>query len=419
VNTTSENCDVLVIGSGMSGMAATFFAIERGLNTIQIGQSSPLQFYSGFFDVMAVHPIKDKKTWDNPWDGITQLCKDIPEHPYALLTKDQILQAFGLWFELLKQLKMPYSYMTNQNIPAITPIGTSKLTHAVPQAMWTGISAMLNHQKALVVDIDGLKGFSGQQIKENLHDQWPELETIRITFPKASGETYANHMASAIESPDIHKQLINAIIPHAHRVQCIGFPAILGSYHHQDLCKNIESLLGKPVFEIPTLPPCMPGIRLRNALTHELAQKGGTLYQTTIHNVEPDGKYGFIAHTANHKIYAKNIVLAAGRFMGKGLNATRTSIKENLFNLPVVQPESRRQWHHKQFFHQQGHDIHQAGICVDQSFRPINEKGKIVYDHLFAAGSILAKNDWMRHKCGAGVAVASAFGAVHHIQDNQ
>jgi len=416
MNTTTDNCDVLVIGSGMAGMASTFFALEKGLKTIQIGQSSPLQLYSGFFDIMGVHPIKENKTWDNPWDAISNVCQDIPEHPYAFLTKDQILQSFSSWFEFLKQMGFSYHYIKNQNIPAITPIGTYKLTHAVPKAIWAGISAMMNHHKALIVDIEGLKGFSARQIKDNLENVWPEIDTIRISFPGSSGETYANHMANALESKNIQQQLVNALFPHAQRVQCVGFPAILGNYHHNSVCEDMEKLLGKPVFEIPTLPPCMPGIRLRNALNRGLVQKGGQLYQTLIDRVESDGKYGFIAHTASQTIFAKNIVLASGRFMGKGLIANRTTIKEPLFDLPVNQPDNRRKWHHKDFFHTQSHSIHEAGIFVNPSFRPLNTDGNIISEHLYATGSILSNNDWMKHKCGAGVAIASAFGAVNQIK---
>jgi glycerol-3-phosphate dehydrogenase subunit B len=35
-----------------------------------------------------------------------------------------------------------------------------------------------------------------------------------------------------------------------------------------------------------------------------------------------------------------------------------------------------------------------------------------VYENLFAAGAILAHQDWIRSKSGTGLAVATAFGAV-------
>jgi glycerol-3-phosphate dehydrogenase subunit B len=35
---------------------------------------------------------------------------------------------------------------------------------------------------------------------------------------------------------------------------------------------------------------------------------------------------------------------------------------------------------------------------------------------LFAAGSILAHQDWVREKCGSGLALASAYGAVRAVE---
>jgi len=412
---STDYCDVLIIGSGLAGMSATYFALDRGLKTIQMGSGCPLQFYSGFFDLMGIFPIKDNKTWDNPWDAIEKLRQEKSNHPYAFLTKDQLLQAAGSWLKFLEQLNIHYHYIPNKNIQAITPIGTQKLTHAVPKSIWRGIDAMMNHQEALLVDIDGLKGFSARQIKETLQDVWPELETARITFPGTSGEVFTNHMASALEEKSVQEQLADLLLPRAQRVKCVGFPAILGSFYHVDVCKNLEKILGKPVFEIPTLPQSMQGQRIRNAVTHGLLQKGGKLFQKTVMKIEPDGKYGFIVQAEDQTVFAKNIVLATGRFMGKGLIASRTSITEPLFDLPVYQPESRRDWHHKNFFDTKGHGIHQAGIEVDKSFRPVDKNKKVIYDHLYAAGTILAHNDWMRYKCGSGVAVGSAFGALKQI----
>jgi glycerol-3-phosphate dehydrogenase subunit B len=415
MSVSTDNCDVLIIGSGLAGMSATFFALEKGLKTIQMGSGSPLQFYSGLFDLMGTFPIQDKKTWDNPWDGIDMLCKEKPNHPYALLTRDKLLQAAGSWLKFLEVLNIRYHYIPNKNIQAITPIGTQKPTHAVPESIWRGIDAMMNHQETLLVDIDGLKGFSARQIKETLQNVWPELETARITFPGTSGEVFTNHMANALESKAIQEQLVDLLLPRAHRVKSVGFPAMLGSYYHMDVCNRLKKMLGKPVFEIPTLPLSMHGIRIRNALTHGLMQKGGKLYQKTVTQIEPDGKYGFVVHTEDQTVFAKNIILATGRFMGKGLIANRTAISEPLFKLPVYQPESRRDWHHKNLLDCGGHGIHQAGIQIDKTFRPVDHKNKVVYDHLFAVGSIIAHNDWMHYKCGSGVSIGTSFGAVQQL----
>jgi glycerol-3-phosphate dehydrogenase subunit B len=52
--------------------------------------------------------------------------------------------------------------------------------------------------------------------------------------------------------------------------------------------------------------------------------------------------------------------------------------------------------------------VNQAGLETDDSFHPVDEAGKPVFEGLFAAGSILAHQDWMRMKCGCGLAIATA-----------
>ena len=71
---------------------------------------------------------------------------------------------------------------------------------------------------------------------------------------------------------------------------------------------------------------------------------------------------------------------------------------KTIFNLPVHQPADRTKWHRKELFHDEGHPIHQAGLRIDDYFRPIDTQGRCVYPTLFAAGSILAHQDWIRQK---------------------
>jgi glycerol-3-phosphate dehydrogenase subunit B len=42
----------------------------------------------------------------------------------------------------------------------------------------------------------------------------------------------------------------------------------------------------------------------------------------------------------------------------------------------------------------------------------MNPDGCAVYENLYAAGSILAHQDWIRTKSGTGLAVATAYGAI-------
>ena len=118
------------------------------------------------------------------------------------------------------------------------------------------------------------------------------------------------------------------------------------------------------------------------------------------------------SHTIEQVIDTRAVLLAGGRFLGMGLHAGRKKIREPLFDLPVFQPEDRALWHDDDFFTPHGHPINQAGLEIDDHFRPVGPDRKPAYKNLFAAGAILAHQDWMRQKCGAGLAIATAYGAV-------
>jgi glycerol-3-phosphate dehydrogenase subunit B len=112
-------------------------------------------------------------------------------------------------------------------------------------------------------------------------------------------------------------------------------------------------------------------------------------------------------------VQSRGVVLASGRFIGGGLHADRKRIRETIFDLPVCQPTDRTKWHRRDFLDPRGHPINEAGLETDDDFRPLNGSGRPAFKTLFAAGSILAHQDWIRTKCGAGLAIATAYGAIN------
>ena len=51
-------------------------------------------------------------------------------------------------------------------------------------------------------------------------------------------------------------------------------------------------------------------------------------------------------------------------------------------------------------------------------FRPVDTDGSIIHKNLYAAGAILAHNDWARLKSGSGVSALSAFTAVNDFYNS-
>jgi glycerol-3-phosphate dehydrogenase subunit B len=284
--------------------------------------------------------------------------------------------------------------------------------------MQAGVDALARKPNCLIVDFKGLRGFSARQVTANLRQQWPTLRAERLTFPDMpGGEIYPEVMARALEVPATRERLCAAIKTILGDAEVVGMPAIMGMHNPDFVMAEISRHIGCPVFEIPTMPPSVPGIRLRELFEQVLPQKGLIVIpQQKVRLLDLSGEKVKLSLSDNFGpiiLHAKTAILATGRFLSGGLEANLDGITEPLLGLDVSQPSSRDDWYGLQYMDIQGHGIHKCGIEVDDHFRPLDRDGKIADPRLFIAGAILAHQDWIRGRCGAGVAIASAYKAVN------
>jgi len=405
----------------LAGMAASLFAANRDIDTLQVGHASELVFSTGLLDLLGVHPVESGHVWDDPWIGIRQLILDMPMHPYARLGTTSIRDALEEFIAFMAKAGHAYVMHPNRNARVITPAGTVKTTYAVPETMAKGVDALRNQTPTLMVDFHGLKGYSARQIIETLGDRWPTLRAVKTAFPGMSGELYGEQMARSLETGDVRRKLAGAIKDHLVDVRAVALPAVLGVNRTHEIVSDLESALGLPLFEIPAMVPGVTGLRLRETFERHLPRMGvRTLYYNKVTGVESAGDGSFRlqvdSDVQSSVVSARAVILASGRFLGKGLHAERKGVRESIFDLPVHQPSHRDQWHQKDFFHPEGHLINRAGVMVDDHFRPVDENRRLIHPDLYAAGSILAHQDWMRQKCGSGLAISTAYGAINAYQ---
>jgi glycerol-3-phosphate dehydrogenase subunit B len=301
-------------------------------------------------------------------------------------------------------------------------VGTIKRTFRVPATMWAGVLALETKAPCLIVDIQGLRGFSAAQIVKTLRPSWPALTaaSIDLTWEDRLGPKYAEHIARGLHVEGARVELADAIRPHLGKAKAVGLPAILGIHETETVRTDLDRMLGVPVFEIPTMPPAISGVRLKEAFDIHMPELGvNPFYHHTVLAMHRrrDGRFvlDIGATKPSTTVVAGSVLLATGRFLGKGLVAGRQGIREALLDIPVSQPANRSCWHREAFLDPRGHAINLAGLEVDHRFRPLNGSGRPVYDNLYAAGSILAHQDWIRSKSGTGLAVATAFGAVEAL----
>jgi glycerol-3-phosphate dehydrogenase subunit B len=412
-------CDVCVVGSGMAGMSAALFAANRGLATVLVGRTGEIIFATGMLDLLGVHPLEEGKTWSDPWAGMAALVKDLPRHPYARLTAGEIRAAFDELLRFFEAHGLSYAGRPERNVVVPTAVGTLKTTYRVPRTMWQAVAALERRACCRLVDIQGLKGFSARQIADTLGPVWPGLQTARVVFPDtpAVSEVFAERLARSLELDPNRAKFADVLKPHVKGVDVVGLPAILGISDPVRVMQDMERRLGVAVFEIPTMPPGATGLRLKETFERGLGACGvRLLLENRVFHAVADTSGGFRLEAgrsdAEQQIAAASVILATGRFMGGGLHADRHGVRETLLDLPVHQPEGRDNWHRQDFLDPPGHPVNRAGLEIDDHFRPLAASGRPAHAHLFAAGSILAHQDWIRMKCGAGLAFATAYGAV-------
>jgi len=415
--------DLCIVGSGMAGLSAAVFAARRGLSTVVVGRTGEIIFATGFLDLLAVPAPETGEVWTDPWAARAALAKAQPLHPLARIPAEGVRAAVDGLVAFLAGQGLPYVGEADRNVQAVTSVGTVKTTYRVPATAWNGVEALGRRPPGLIVDLHGLKGFSARQIAATLGERWPGLRTARVGVPGAAGasEVFPERLARSLEVASGREAFAAGLRPLLGTAAVVGLPAVLGVSGSAEVQRDLEARLGVPVFEIPTMPPGVTGLRLKEAFEVGLKALGVTLCldsRVTRAEADPGGGFRLLAgplREAEEEIAARAVILATGRFMGGGLQADRRRVSEPLFQLPVSQPACRDDWHREDFLDRRGHAINRAGVEVDAAFRPVDAAGRVVHPRLHAAGSILAHQDWMRMKCGSGLAIATAWAAVEGL----
>jgi len=414
-------CDLVIIGAGFAGMVAAARASSLGLQTVQVGSSSNLFLISGLLDLLGVYPIASGHALKTHTKGLERLGADMPEHPYSKITYQTIMDSFNFLKSFLKSAGLSYRSDRNENCFALTAAGTFKPSFMVPETFSKGCTIQQEAKRLLFIDFKGLREFSAKQLVSVTHDTCLETAALTIDIPGLAGSLNPNQLANLFEDTQFVKHLAEKILPFSQQTDLVGLPAVCGLSNSLETIRMLEKLTGLGCFEIPGLPPSIPGLRLKNAFEKQLSQQNVIFLSNskiTAHAVEG---HQFVLTATNQnmniQIKAKGVILATGRFFGGGLHAGREGVCETLFGLPVYQPEQRSQWHHLNFFNLKGHSINTAGLETDGVFRPLDRNIRPAFDTLYAVGSILAHNDWIRLKSGSGVSCVTAYTAVNHFYD--
>jgi glycerol-3-phosphate dehydrogenase subunit B len=397
--------DLIIIGMGLSGLMAAKTAVEGKKRVLIIGKGiGTLSLFSNTIDVLGQLPDAMSMS-----EGIFRWTKDHPGHPYAKLGGGGMEEAFSSFFSLFPS---PYSFQQvgDGNCLVPTGAGTFRPTRYIPATMTAGVS--LKNGDALIVGFKGFKDFYAGYMADHF-----ACRSLILSLPEFSNqEITSTALARWMERESFRNRIAQEIRKQLHGETRVGFPAVLGIREPSLVKKGLEEAIGVNVFEIPILPPSIPGMRIFYRLKEWLIEKGVTFllgYPASAAAVR-NGRCEEVRvdHPPVMTPYsADRFILASGRFIGGGLSADRNQISEPLFHMPVSQPDSRKDWFGNSFFASPSHALHSAGIRVDSTLRPIDERGNPILDNVWIAGSILAGHHSLEEGSREGISISTGYAA--------
>jgi len=108
------------------------------------------------------------------------------------------------------------------------------------------------------------------------------------------------------------------------------------------------------------------------------------------------------------------VILAVGGFLHGGLIAElEGTIKESVFDLPVLAPPQRSAWTSDRFLGP--HPFAKFGVRVNKSLQPLNAEGKPLAGNLRIIGSLIAGADRLSEGSREGIDLATAWRAVETV----
>lgn len=418
-----KHYDVIVIGMGLAGLMAAKTAAEGGRNVLLIGKGvGTAHTYTGCIDLLGYYPPRSSDPVENPLASLSRLIEERPNHPYARAGAQEIRRALTSFLDLFDEGGYRYLCEGEENTVTLTPSGCTRTTYLFPSTMeWGGVE---DERDVLIVGFDGFKEFYGAYMAHNLNSLGKEgglsfkARSIFLPLTELSDRKTAPPLVLArfFEKGVFRDKIVEAVRAARKGGERVAFPAVLGVERPQEVKRELQEKLGTTVFEIPTLPPSVPGYRLFQFFKGDLRRRGvTTIMGFSVARAEVrDGtclRVSVSTPSIQRTYSAEVYILATGGFFGGGLEVKGDRVVEPIVDLPVYQPVSRESWFNDRFFSGEPHPIGTFGVMVNEQLNPIDDNGNVVVKNLRVAGSILSHCDALREKSGGGVALSTGYKA--------
>jgi glycerol-3-phosphate dehydrogenase subunit B len=392
--------DVIVVGIGLSGLTAATKLAESGARVLVLAKGVGATHLSPCtIDVFGYAPERVER----PREALARLGEG---HPYSLIGADAVAAAID-WF---KGHVPGYTGGLEENLLLPTAVGALRPTAVVPESMVAGDLRAAGGE-VLVVGFRALKDFHAHLLADNLRRGGIAARAVVLEHaPESRADINSLGFARAFDGEGFRAAVASAVpVGDAERV---AFPAVLGIANARVAWADMQARLGRPVFEVPTLPPSVPGMRVFAALREALRRAGGkVILNSVVVAGEREGARvtGVRARVGlREQAYGcDHVVLATGGFASGGVALdSYWKAREVALGLEVSGvPEGER--FVPGYFDEQ--PMARAGVAVDRELRPAG------VENVSVVGATLAGAAPWREKSGDGISLSTGHRAAELI----
>ena len=411
--------DVIIMGGGISGLVCGIRCAGAGLKTAVIsGGASALHFSSGCIDLLGRHP--KGQIVRAPYEALDDFISKHPGHPFARTGIQAIGEALAFFRSQTAAQGLEYASNGVGNHFHVTPLGTLKPTYLSPKGVFSEKVRGMFEKKGniLILNFEGYRDFSPRLAAANLaaHPLYTDCRIFTgvVSLPesiKAPGlQMRSIDIARLFEKPQHLENIAQEIRLKAKEVEFVALPAFLGIEHAGEVLEELQEKTGRIIYEVPTLPPSILGMRLDFALKSRFAALGGVLISgdKVVSGTVENHRVVSVCTQNNGetRLKARWFVLATGSFFSGGLKSDASTISEPVFNLAVEASLPRSTWRGAAFFDPESHPFLSFGVRTNEKLHPYDASSALV-ENLFCAGAVLAHYNPVAEGTGGGVAVTT------------
>jgi glycerol-3-phosphate dehydrogenase subunit B len=404
--------DVVVIGAGTAGLVAGARLAQRGAKVCVLAKGlGSTHLAPGTIDVLGYAPAPVEE----PLPAVEALIGERPDHPYALLGTERIGEALAWLTAAVADGPLAgYTYVggveRNRRYP--TALGALRPSALVPQTMAAGEMTQLD--RVCIVGSPSLRDFHPSLCAANLRAAGIDARAVSLELKLERADANALGIARRFDDARWRARFCAELVPMLRADEHVGLPAMLGLRDPHTVLVDLQERLGRPVFEIPLLPPSVPGMRLYEILRSALRGAGGRLVLggEVVSCRREAGRLAAVStRSAGHaSVYAaSSFVLASGGFASGAIELDSHWVThERVLGLPLHGlPAKGEPRFVSRYLDEQ--PLARVGVAVDGELRAEGT------DNVFVVGAALPGAAPWREGSGEGISVTSGYHAAQLV----